>query len=168
MSSPQAAVSHCKPCCKTQQHHRIPRQHQRQRWEQAWVVCSRCCCPPRSTEWLFCVVRRSTEFYALWKSCHSRNSCSCSNKYSRARESYYVGRSKPHKLLKTHGLAGVAKNPTVFLLTTTLPFGQYSSPWLFMATRAAARVLPACPFSTCDTPEISRHPHLEGEPCNKR
>ena len=53
----------------------------------------------------------------------------------------------------------------MFLLTTTLPFGQYSSPALFLATRIAARVLPACYFSTCDTPGISRHPHPEGGHC---
>ena len=40
----------------------------------------------------------------------------------------HEGRSKSHKLLKTHGLVGVTKDPRVFLLTTTLPFGQYSGP----------------------------------------
>ena len=29
----------------------------------------------------------------------------------------------------------------------------------------AATVLPASLFSTCVTPGVSRHPHLEGEPC---
>ena len=56
--------------------------------------------------------------------------------------------------------------PWVFLLTTYLRFWQYSSPALFLASRGAAWVfLPACPFSTCDTPGISRHPHPEAEPC---
>ena len=51
------------------------------------------------------------------------------------------------------------------LMLTTIPFGQYSSPALFLVARTAARVLPTCPFSTCDTPGISRHPHPDGEPC---
>ena len=31
--------------------------------------------------------------------------------------------------------------------------------------KRGARVLHASPFSTCDTPRISCHPHPEGEPC---
>ena len=55
----------------------------------------------------------------------------------------------------------------MFLLTIYLPVSQYSTPALFSAairTTVHGYFFPALPFPTCDTPGISRLPHLEGEP----
>ena len=70
------------------------------------------------------------------------------------------------------------KNVYILLSQTMLKTNNSTTTLLFPLSDTAAHapcflqhnklwLLPACPFSTCVTPGISRHLHPEGEPCNR-
>ena len=54
---------------------------------------------------------------------------------------------------------------SLLFLASTVTRDSFDFEVIFTPKRGAW-VLPASPFSTCDTPQISRRPHLEGEPCS--